>query len=147
MFDEVIEYFENDRDFKNCKRDRVLNCSGGIILIGEDMIERIKFVFELRELDVDFVFINILNLIKGIFFEDMMIISLNEIFIILVLFRIIFFKKIIFFVGGKENVFGNMEKIVYECGINGCMVGNYFIIKGMGIGEKIEMLEFLGLKF
>ncbi|ADQ41646.1 biotin and thiamin synthesis associated [Caldicellulosiruptor acetigenus I77R1B] len=145
--DEVIEYLENDRDFKNRKRDRASNCSGGIISIGEDMIERIKLAFELRELDVDSVPINILNPIKGTPFEDMMIISPNEIFITLALFRIILPKKTILLAGGKENALGNMEKIAYECGINGCMVGNYLTTKGMGIGEKIEMLESLGLKF
>ena len=111
------------------------------------MIERIKLAFELRELDVDSVPINILNPIKGTPLEDMKIIEPDEIFITLALFRIILPKKTILLAGGKENALGNMEKITYECGINGCMVGNYLTTKGMGIGEKIEMLESLGLKF
>ena len=115
-------------------------CSGGIISMGEDMIERIKLAFELRELDVDSVPINILNPIKGTPFEDMKIIDANEIFITLALFRVILPKKIILLAGGKENALGDMEIMAYKCGINGCMVGNYLTTKGMGIREKIEML-------
>jgi len=122
-------------------------CSGGIISMGEDMIERIKLAFELRELDVDSVPINILNPIKGTPLEDMKIIDQNEIFITLALFRIILPKKTILLAGGKENALGDMEIMAYECGINGCMVGNYLTTKGMGIREKIEMLESLDLKF
>jgi biotin synthase len=122
-------------------------CSGGIISMGEDMIERIKLAFELRELDVDSVPINILNPIKGTPLEDIKIIDKNEIFITLALFRIVLPKKTILFAGGKENALGDMEKMAYECGVNGCMVGNYLTTRGMGIREKIEMLESLDLKF
>ncbi|ACM61609.1 biotin synthase [Caldicellulosiruptor bescii] len=122
-------------------------CSGGIISMGEDMIERIKLAFELRELDVDSVPINILNPIKGTPLEDIKIIDKNEIFITLALFRIVLPKKTILLAGGKENALGDMEKMAYECGVNGCMVGNYLTTRGMGIREKIEMLESLDLKF
>ncbi|BCS80307.1 biotin synthase [Caldicellulosiruptor diazotrophicus] len=122
-------------------------CSGGIISMGEDMIERIKLAFELRELKVDSVPINILNPIKGTPLEDMKIIDQNEIFITLALFRIILPRKTILLAGGKENALGDKEIMAYECGINGCMVGNYLTTKGMEIREKIDMLKFLDLIF
>ncbi len=121
-------------------------CSGGIISMGEDMSERIKLAFELRELKVDSVPINILNPIKGTPFEDMKIMDQNEIFITLALFRIVLPRKTILLAGGKENALKDMEKIAYKCGINGCMVGNYLTTQGMGIKEKVEMLESLGLE-
>ena len=76
----------------------------------------------------------------------MKIIDANEIFITLALFRIILTKKTILLAGGKENALGDMEIMAYECGINGCMVGNYLTTQGMGIKEKVEMLESLGLE-
>lgn len=131
---------------KTAKEAGLKICSGGIISMGEDMIERIKLAFELRGLDVDSVPINILNPIKGTPFEYMRIIEPEEIFITISLFRIILPKKVILLAGGKENALGDMEKVAYECGANGCMVGNYLTTKGMEIEQKIEMLKSLNLK-
>jgi biotin synthase len=120
-------------------------CSGGIISMGEDMIERIQLAFELRELDVDSVPINILNPVKGTPLERAHIITPEELLITLALFRIILPRKVIILAGGKENALGNMEEKAYECGVNGCMVGNYLTTRGMGITEKMEMLHRKGL--
>lgn len=117
-------------------------CSGGIISMGEDIQERIRLAFDLRELDVDSVPINILNPIKGTPLENMKVIDAQEIFLTIALFRIILPKKTILLAGGKENALGSMEKIAYECGANGCMVGNYLTTEGMGIKEKVEMFKY-----
>ena len=44
-------------------------CSGGLIGLGETLLDRIDLAFSLRELDVDSVPINMLNPIPGTYFE------------------------------------------------------------------------------
>ncbi|MBO8159525.1 biotin synthase BioB [Thermosyntropha sp.] len=116
-------------------------CSGGIISMGEDMTERIRLAFELRKLDVDSVPINILNPIKGTPLENIKVIEIEEIFTTLALFRIILPEKTIILAGGKENALGDREMEAYECGVNGCIIGNYLTTKGMEIQEKVDILS------
>ncbi len=121
-------------------------CSGGIIGMGESMLERIKLAFQLRELGVDSVPINILNPIKGTALESRPLLPIEEILATLSLFRIILPDKVIVLAGGKENALKQYEWLAYKCGVNACMVGNYLTTPGQAVDEKVLMLKNLGLE-
>lgn len=116
-------------------------CSGGIIAMGENMIERIRLAFELRELDVNSVPVNILNPIQGTPLENVQGISVEEILTTIALFRIILPRKTIILAGGKENALKNREIDAYAWGANGCMVGNYLTTRGLEIPTKLDILR------
>ena len=119
-------------------------CCGGIISMGENMEERLEMAFEIRELDVDSVPINILNPIQGTPLEGTKLLSHEELLKTMALFRLIMPRQLIRLAGGKENALGKDERKAYISGVNGALVGNYLTTIGSSIGDHLEMFEDMG---
>lgn len=121
-------------------------CSGGIIGMGETMEDRIELAFELRELGIKSIPINILTPIAGTPFASLEPLPLTEVLTTIALFRLINPEAVIRMAGGRQQ----LEKEQYRCftaGANGAIVGNYLTTAGPSINDDLERLEALGYTF
>ncbi|MDU9047545.1 MAG: biotin synthase BioB [Candidatus Electrothrix sp. Rat3] len=121
-------------------------CSGGIIGMGEKMEDRIKLAFELWEIGVQSIPINILTPIAGTPFADLEPLSAEEIFTTIALFRFINPDAIIRIAGGRQQL-GADQYRCFSSGANGAIVGNYLTTTGSSITEDLEALEKMGFTF
>jgi len=118
-------------------------CSGGIIGMGESLEQRLELAFELRELDILSIPLNILTPIKETPFADITPLSVAEVLTCVAMFRFINPKAVIRLAGGR-NLLGDEQKRCFTSGANGAIVGNYLTTVGNSLSEDIEMFRALG---
>ncbi len=121
-------------------------CSGGIIGMGETMEDRIDLAFELRELEVQSIPINILTPIAGTPFADLEPLPVQEVLTTIALFRLINPDAIIRLAGGRQL----LEDDQYRCftsGANGALVGNYLTTVGNSVARDLQEIAALGYTF
>ncbi len=118
-------------------------CSGGIFGIGESFHQRLELAFELRQLGVDSVPLNILMPIKNTPFASLEPISKTDVLIAAAMFRLILPTAVIRIAGGRNHL-GKEQTRLFTSGVNGAIVGNYLTTSGNGLAEDIRMLLSLG---
>jgi biotin synthase len=118
-------------------------CSGGIIGLGESLEQRLELAFELRELGILSVPLNILNPIKDTPFDHLTPLSVAEVLTCVALFRFILPHAVIRIAGGR-NLLGDEQGKCFTSGANGSIVGNYLTTLGNSLAEDIEMFKELG---
>lgn len=118
-------------------------CSGGIIGLGETLEQRIELAFELRELGILSVPLNILNPIKNTPFEDLEPLSVSEVLTCVAMFRFILPHSVIR-IGGGRNLLGEEQRKCFTSGANGSIVGNYLTTTGSSLTEDVQMFKELG---
>lgn len=121
-------------------------CSGGIIGMGESMEDRIDLAFELRELVVRSIPINILTPIAGTPLAELTPLTADEVLTTVALFRLINPDAVIRMAGGRQQL-GEEQYRCFAAGANGAIVGNYLTTTGSGIAEDLEHLAALGFTF
>ncbi len=118
-------------------------CSGGIIGMGETTEQRLQLAFELRELAVLSIPINILTPIAGTPFEHLEPIAFSEVLRTIALFRFINPRAVIRLAGGR-NQFGEQQYQCFAAGANGAIVGNYLTTAGNGLVEDVRTIGKMG---
>ena len=121
-------------------------CSGGIIGMGETLQNRLELAFELRDLDVLSIPINILTPIANTPFADLEPLELSEILTCVAMFRFINPLAVIRLAGGRSR----MSQDQYRCftsGANGAIVGNYLTTAGNSLAEDLRIIRGLGFEF
>lgn len=118
-------------------------CSGGIIGMGESLVQRLELAFELRALDVLSIPLNILTPIKDTPFAGLKPLSVSEVLTCVAMFRFINPKAIIRLAGGR-NLLGEEQHRCFTSGANGAIVGNYLTTIGNSLSEDIAMFRSLG---
>ena len=119
-------------------------CSGGIIGMGESYEDRIDFAFEIKNLKVQSVPVNILMPIKGTPFENLQVLSNEEILRTFAVFRFIMPSQVIRCAAGRKNLGNNGEK-AFLSGANALISGDFLTTSGSTSEEDINMLKKLGL--
>ncbi|MDE7161019.1 MAG: biotin synthase BioB [Muribaculaceae bacterium] len=122
-------------------------CSGGIIGMGESMADRVDFAFELAELDVDSVPINILNPIPGTPLEHTPLISEEEVIRTVALFRLIMPTKSLRFAGGRMRLSHASMLRIMTGGMNGVLMGDMLTTVSNTIADDRELFREAGLRF
>ena len=122
-------------------------CSGGIIGMGESMADRIDFAFELLDLDVDSVPINILNPIPGTPLESTPLISEEEIIRSVAVFRFILPTKSLRFAGGRMRLSHDSMLRIMTGGMNGVLMGDMLTTVSNTIADDRVLFEEAKLKF
>lgn len=120
-------------------------CCGGILFMGESWKDRVEFAFELKELQVDSVPLNILNPIKGTPLENLEPANPLDVLKAIAIFRIIMPRTRLRLAGGREPALRDLQPLAVPAGINGLMVGNYLTTSGRSIADDIQMLSDLGV--
>lgn len=118
-------------------------CSGGIIGMGESLEQRLELAFELRELNILSIPLNILTPIKETPFADIRPLSVAEVLTCVAMFRFINPRAVIRLAGGR-NLLGDEQGKCFSSGANGAIVGNYLTTVGNSLAEDIEMFRALG---
>lgn len=122
-------------------------CSGGIIGMGESMEQRIDFAFELAELDVDSVPINILNPIAGTPLADMPLLGEEEIIRTAAIFRFVLPRQSIRFAGGRLRLSHQSMLRMLRGGVNGVLMGDMLTTVSNTIADDRRLFAEAGYEF
>ena len=139
-FDERVAELQEARDVG------LSICSGGILGMGESMIERVSMAFSLRELDVDSVQLNFLMPIPGTPLGASAPIPPLEALHAIALFRLILPDKEVRICGGRGTALGRLHPLIFLAGADGFMIGNYLTRTGLDPEDDLLMIRDLGLK-
>jgi len=121
-------------------------CSGGIIGLGETMQQRLEMAFELKEMGVHSVPLNILNPIKGTVLENKAPTPPREILKTFALFRFILPDRGLRTAGGREVNLRDLQSLGLMSGINGMLIGGYLTTSGRNCDMDVKMVEDMGLR-
>lgn len=115
-------------------------CSGGIFGLGESMEDRIDMAFQLKELNILSIPINILHPIAGTPFAENNALSLEEVLRIVAIYRFIHPKAFLRLAGGRQKI-EHKGKDVFLSGANALISGDMLTIAGNAIEEDIAMIK------
>lgn len=132
------------RRARNCGMDV---CSGGIIGMGETMSDRIDFAFELREIGVDSVPVNILNPIPGTPLENTPLISEEDIIRTVAVWRFILPDKALRYAGGRLRLKHESMLRTFRGGMNGALMGDMLTTVSNQIADDRKLFAEAGLQF
>lgn len=118
-------------------------CSGGIIGMGETLRHRLELAFELRELGILSIPLNILTPIPHTPFASLQPIALSEVLVCVAMFRFVNPRAVIRLAGGR-GLLGEEQARCFTSGANGAIVGNYLTTLGKSLTEDLEMFARLG---
>ncbi len=121
-------------------------CSGGIIGMGETLQDRLELAFELRDLGVLSIPVNVLTPIANTPFENLEPLPFSEILTCIAMFRLINPKAVVRLAGGRSGM-GEDQYHCFTSGANGAIVGNYLTTAGNSLEEDITMIRRLGFEF
>ncbi|MCT4595739.1 MAG: biotin synthase BioB [Anaeromicrobium sp.] len=138
-------YEDRIETIKNVQKTGMEVCCGGIFGMGESQEDRIDMAFEIKNLGIKSVPINILNPVKGTPMEENYILLPVEILKIIALYRFILPDATIRYAGGRKAL-GEKDKDGFLSGVNGALTGNYLTTTGKNVSEDIEMIKSVGLK-
>lgn len=121
-------------------------CSGGIIGLGEDFKDRVELAFQLRDMEVKSIPINVLNPVEGTPLENTERLSQEEILKTIAIFRFVNPKAFIRLAGGR-NLIDEFGKNCFKSGVNATITGNYLTTSGNKICDDKKMIKELSLEF
>ncbi len=121
-------------------------CSGGIMGMGESMADRIDLAFELRDLHVKSIPMNVLTPIPDTPFAELEPLEIEEVLTTLALFRFINPDSVIRIAGGRQQL-GDDQYRCFAAGANGAIVGDYLTTIGSRIADDLKVLAEMGYTF
>jgi len=121
-------------------------CSGGIFGLGETEEDRMDMAFDLRDLGVHSVPINILTPIPGTPLEKNEAIDPRELLKDIAIYRFILPKVAIRYAGGRVKL-GEYAKLGLQGGVNSALTGNFLTTTGNTIESDKKMIKELGYEY
>lgn len=138
-------YDDKINAIKSAQQSGLEVCSGGIVGLGETYEDRIDMIFDIRNLGVKSIPVNILNPIVGTPYENLPVLTTEEICRIVAIFRFIVPNAIIRLAGGR-GLMKDKGKLVFKAGANGAISGDMLTTSGISIDEDISMIKELGFE-
>lgn len=120
-------------------------CSGGIIGMGEKMSDRLDMAFELRDLGVESIPVNVLMAIPGTPLQDQPLLPEPEILRTIALFRLINPTANIRLAGGRNSM-TDCGRLALHAGANASITGNMLTTSGNTVEEDFEMFTKAGFQ-
>jgi biotin synthase len=139
-------YYDKLKTIASAKSVGLSICSGGIFGMGETWEDRIEMAFALKKLDVDSVPVNFLNPIKGTPMENQQMLNPLEALKIISLYRFLLPSKEIRICGGRTQVLGEFNSMVFTAGADSLMTGNYLTTTGKNYSDDLKLIKDLGLE-
>ncbi len=131
-------YEDRINTIKNAQNAKIEVCSGGIIGLGESIEDRLNMAFQLKDLNIKSIPINILSPVKGTPLEKTSPMNPIDILKTISIFRFINKDAYIRYAGGRHNL-KNMQDKGLKAGINSALTGDYLTTTGSSILKDIEM--------
>jgi biotin synthase len=116
-------------------------CSGGIFGLGETWQDRIDMAFKLKELGIDSVPINYLIPVKGTPLGEQDLLNPFEALKIVSLYRFILPQKEIRICGGRIQVLGKFNSMVFMAGADSLLTGNYLTATGRTFSDDQLLIK------
>lgn len=138
-------YDERIDTINAAKKAGMVVCSGGIIGLGESLKDRIDLAFELRDLGVKSIPVNVLNPVKGTPLENAESLSQEEILKTIAIIRFVNPGSLIRLAGGRDRI-DEFGKNCFNAGANATITGNYLTTSGNKICDDKKMISDLKLK-
>jgi biotin synthase len=113
--------------------------------MGESWQDRIDMAFLLKELDVDSVPINFLIPIKGTPLGYREYLHPFDALKIISLYRYILPQKEIRICGGRMQILGEFNSMVFLAGADSLLIGNYLTTSGRNYEDDLRLIETYGL--
>jgi biotin synthase len=139
-------YMEKVETIKAVKESGLSLCSGGIFGLGETWADRIDMAFALGELDVDSVPVNFLTPIKGTRLGIRKLLDPFEALKIISLYRFILPEKEIRVCGGRIQVLGEFNSLIFPAGADGLLTGNYLTTLGRSFEDDLKLINQYSMK-
>lgn len=136
-FDEKIE------TIKAAQKAGLIVCSGGIMGLGESEEDRIDMAFELRELNIKSIPLNVLNYVEGTAIERKKPIIEEDFLKMVAIYRFINPKAEIRLAGGR-NLLSEYGKKAFYGGANATITGDMLTTCGNQIDDDVKMITELG---
>lgn len=136
---------ERVETIKNILKAELDICCGGIIGLGESRQDRIKMAFEIKDLGIKSIPINVLSPIPGTPLENSQGLSPFEILKTMAIYRYILPTGSIRYAGGR-NALKDKQALGFQAGVNAALVGNYLTTVGSNIEEDKDMILKQGLE-
>ncbi|HBG93134.1 MAG: biotin synthase BioB [Nitrospirae bacterium GWF2_44_13] len=121
-------------------------CSGGIFGLGETWEDRIDMALKLKELPIDSVPINYLIPVKGTPLGEQDMLDPFEALKIVSLYRFILPQKEIRVCGGRMQVLGEFNSMVFMAGADSLLTGNYLTATGRTFSDDRLLIKACGLR-
>lgn len=138
-------YQDRVKTIQHLKQAGISICSGGILGMGETREDRCDLALSLRELEVDFVPINILNPVAGTPLGTVEPLTPLEALKSIACFRFILPRQEILLAGGRVVNLRDVQSMIFMAGASGVMVGNYLTTVNQPIEKDLQMIKDLGL--
>lgn len=138
-------YNEKIKVIKNASKAGLYICSGVILGLGETFEDRINMAFELKNLGVKSIPINILNPIEGTPFENYKSLNYEDILRTIAIFRFVIPNAFIRLAGGRSLLSDKGEK-AFLSGANATISGDMLTTSGFNIKTDIKLVKSLGYK-
>lgn len=138
-------YDEKIQTIKNAISAGLEVCSGGILGLGETMEDRIDMILDIRSLGIKSIPVNILNPIKGTPFENLPILSLEEVRRTIAIYRFIIPNGAIRMAGGR-GLMKDHGKSAFLSGANAAISGDMLTTTGITVFEDMDLLRQLGFE-
>lgn len=122
-------------------------CSGGIIGMGETVEQRIELAFELRELQVASVPVNILSPIPGTPLATVPLLDEDSILRTIAVYRFVLPDAVIRFAGGRMRLSEEAQLQALRGGLNGALVGDLLTTVGNGVEQDVKLFEKAGYRW
>lgn len=138
-------YDDKINTINNARKAGLEICSGGIFGLGETFEDRLDMFFELYNLKIKSVPINVLNPIKGTPFEHNKPLTQEELNRTVAIARFILPDAFLRLAGGRL-LFKDKGISIFSCGANATITGDMLTTSGTSIDEDFKTITTLGFK-
>jgi biotin synthase len=114
--------------------------------MGEAWQDRIDMSFSLRDFDVDSVPINFLIPLSGTALEKKGLLHPLEALKIVSLYRFVLPQKEIRICGGRRQMLGEFNSMIFFAGADGMISGNYLTTLGRSPEDDLQLIRLHGLR-
>ena len=120
-------------------------CCGGILGLGESWPQRVEMAFQLKEMDVQSIPLNVITPVAGTPLAGAPVPAPLEVLRSVAVFRLVLPGAVIRLAGGREAALRDLQAQALLSGANGLMVGNYLTTRGRSVEDDRNMITDLGL--